>query len=424
MTTPSGIQTGTVTLTYTLTGDTSQTDVSVSYSTNGITFQEATRAPGSEGVKNLSVSSTGEEHTFLWDSGSDLPDGRESTVFLRVDPQDGTPGHTESITLHNKRFLALVENASAGRVRLYSLSAVDGGLGLEQSIATQGTDPYDIIFDSGYFFVAHRTSNNIAVLKLEEAAGSLTAVQSSPFKGDGAGAKYLAMDDSNHLFVSNTGGGTLTIFNLDTSSGVLSINANSGASAPGCRSLAVRSSRLYVASETAGEILVFDITSSGELLQNGASPVTAGGLSSPRAMAVLGTRLYAANVTSGTLCGFNFQGGGDLSTIGGTPFSISASGVEQIVRNGSRLFGVNGAAGSLMALTVDAFGAVSEDAGSPFSTASPSFTVQSAGSVVVAGTTTSRQLRVWILDGSGALAEASSSPFSASAEIIRMVLSD
>ena len=424
VTTPSGIQTGPVTLVYTLTGDTGPTNVSVSFSTNGITFQKATRASGSEGTKNLTVSRIGEEHTFLWDSGVDLPDARASSVFVRVEPENGTPGNTESMALHNKRFLATVENASSGRVRLYSLSTADGVLTFRQSISTGGVDPYDIIFDSGYFFVAHRTSNNIAVLKLDEAAESLSVVQGSPFRGDGAGAKYLAMDDSNHLFVSNGGGGTLTIFDLNTSSGALSLNPNSGASAPGCRSIVVRSSRLYVASETAGEILVFDITSTGELLQNGSSPVTGGGLASPRAMAMFGTRIYAANVGSGTICGFNFQGSGDLSPIGGTPFSVSGSGAEEIVRNGSKLFGVNGSGGNLLALTVDAFGVVGEDTASPLAAGGPSFTVQSAGSVVVAGTTTPKQLRVWVLDAAGALSEASGSPVSAAVEIIRMALSD
>src|SRR6266508_662212 len=56
VTTPSGVQAGLVKVAYTLTGEVPTTNVTVSFSTNGTTFRDATEGPGSDGTTNLAVS--------------------------------------------------------------------------------------------------------------------------------------------------------------------------------------------------------------------------------------------------------------------------------------------------------------------------------------------------------------------------------
>jgi len=421
VTTPSGIQTGDIQITYTLTGDDPTSDVEVSYSTGGAGFREASQGTGGDGTENLSASPAGETHTFVWASHEDLDGRRESSVLLRIAPEGGTADTTQAIKVNNGRFLAAVERGSTGRLRLYSLDAMAGDMEFLQVLQTGGVDPHDVLFQGTFCFVVHQTTNDVAALTLDEAHGVLFPVAGSPFSGDGTGAKYLATDGS-HLFVSNVSSGTLTVFDLDSQSGKLTLNAHSGVSAPGCQSLVVRSGRLYVASESSGSILIFDILSGGELSTNGASPVTAGGLSSPRATAVLDTRLYCANVLAGSLCGFNVQGGGDLAPIPGSPFGLSGAGVEQLARNGNKLFGVTGAGAQLISLSVDASGGVTEDLGSPSSLTGPAFGVGSVGGVVIATTTTSRRLHIWTIDGTGTISSAGS--LDALAEIGRIAISE
>jgi len=424
VTTPSGVQSGLVSVVYTLTSDdVTQTDVGVTYSSDGNTFRRATEGDGGSGTENLAVSPGGTTHTFVWDSGADLEEARETAVLIRVKPEDGVGDITSAITVHNARYLCAVEDRAAGRVRLYRADVVDGSLRLIGSFDTEGADPYDVTYSSGFFLVAHESSSDVAVLQLDEGSETLLAVEGSPFRSDGPGARYLTVG-GGHVFVSNSGGGTITVFNLDTSSGKLTLNTHSGVPAPGCRSLVTRSSRLYVASESTGGILIFDISTDGELLPNGASPITTGGLADPRALGFASTRLYAANAAGTTICAFNFLGDGSLSPITGSPFTVSASGIESLVRNGTKLLGATGAGGQLLSLSIDSFGALSEDAGSPISLSGPSYTVASAGEVVIAGTTTSRELLSWTIDTAGALADTDSSPEDAGVEILRIALSN
>jgi len=422
--TPAGVQTGEVPLAFTLTSEeVDEADVSVKYSTDGAVFREASEASGSDGTRNLSVSEAGDQHTFIWDSDSDLGGARTSSTFLRVSPDSGGTAVTGSFTVNNGRFLAAVETREQGRVRLYELNAVSGDVTFRSSVDTGGDDPYDIAYGDGYFFVAHERTNNVAALRVDEEAFTLTLADGSPVTGDGANAKYLAVDD-DLVFVANTGDGTLTIFDFDSDTGALTLNEHSGVAAPSCRGLVIRSGRLYVASEANGEILIFDIGTDGELLVNGSSPVTTGGLDSPRAMITVGTRLYAANFATATVCGFNLQGGGGLGASTGSPFTVSNTGIEDLGALDAKLVGTVGGGARLFALTVDAFGALAEDADSPFTLTGPAFGVTAAGLSVVLGTTTSRRLEVWTENSSGTLVATVGSPLSAGVEIRRVATSD
>jgi 6-phosphogluconolactonase (cycloisomerase 2 family) len=423
VTTPAGVQTGNVTLAYTLTGDMTETDVTVSFSTDGTSFREASAGPGGDGTRDLTVSPAGEAHVFVWASGDDLDGAREDSVILRVHPEGGVSDATAALTVHNSRFACGVEDRDDGHVRLYRLDAVDGDLQFLESDDTGGTDPQGIAFHGEFFFIAHRSSDDVAVFQLDEEEETLTAAPGSPFAGDGAGAGQVATD-GKFVFVANQIGGTLTVFDLDAETGALTLNPHSGMPAAGARGLVVWQDHVYVASESGGSILIFDIASDGELVANAASPLATGGLASPRAVTLAGTRLYAANAASASLCGFNLQGGGGASVIAGSPFAISATGVEALARNGTKLFASSTVGPSFLALTIDAFGAVTEDAVSPFALSGPSTTAASAGAVALAPTTTSEEFVLWSIDPAGVVAPHPSSPIDSGIGIRRLALTD
>jgi 6-phosphogluconolactonase (cycloisomerase 2 family) len=423
VTTPAGVQTGDVSIPYTLEGETGTSDVEVVFSTNGTTFSAATAAPGSEGIDDLTVTPEGAPHTFLWRSKADLANDREGSVLVRIRPDEGVSDTTGPIAVHNARFLAAVREQAAGEVRLHRLDAVGGALTFLEAEPTGGTDPREIVYHSGHYLVSHATTQNVAVLALDAQGGALAPVSGSPFATDGGGARFLATD-GKRVFVSNETTGTITVFDWNAQTRALTRTAGSGRVAFGCRGLAVWNDRLYVASEPSGTIIVFDVAADGTLAPNPVSPISSGGLSSPRAIIAEGTRLHAANFASPSIAGFNLQGSGDATPIGGSPFAASRSGIEALARNGSKLFAVDGAGAALLAFTLDASGALTEDAGSPFALSGPSTGVASAGSVVAAVTTTSRRIEVFLIDAAGAVTPLAGGSVDAGVELRSVAVSD
>lgn len=74
------------------TSNISQTGTSgMEYSTDGSSWSDATMGSGGDGLTGLaSAVSPGTNHVFVWDSATDLPTTEDSTVYLRVRPNDGT----------------------------------------------------------------------------------------------------------------------------------------------------------------------------------------------------------------------------------------------------------------------------------------------------------------------------------------------
>ncbi len=421
--TPAGIQSGDVTVIYTLTGDDGElTDISVSFSDDGGTvFRPSTEGTGGDGLEDLTMSSAGDLHTFVWDSQADLPGRRESSVRIRIRPVAGTTGTSGSIVIRNAQYLAAIDEDPVGRVRLSRVDVNDGTLTPLGTALTGGDDPYDVIFVEGYFFVVHRSSNDVAVLALDDQNEQLAPVAGSPFACDGIGSRHLVTNGAQ-VFVSNTDSQSITIFDLDAATGALELHAESNVPAAGCQGMAIRSGWLYVASPATDEILIFDIAGDGELLQNVASPVSSGGLSGPVVFARVGTYLYAANENAGTLSGFSISGTGALIALAGSPFAISST-AERLVANGTDLFAVSGSAAGVMSFDTDAFGVVTEDTTSPLALGGAGYAVATIGKVVVAGTTTSEEHKVYAISSSG-LTEAAGSPVDAQAPILRTAFSD
>ena len=421
--TPAGIQSGDVTVIYTLSGDDGETTgITVSYSDDGgIVYRPATEGPGGDGRSNLAMSSGGELHTFVWDSQSNLPGRRESSVRIRITPEAGTSGISGSIVVQNAQYLAAAEDEQIGRVRLSRVDVNDGTMTSLGSELTGGDNPYDVIFEEGYFLVAHRSSNDVAVLELDDQIEELVPVSGSPFNCDGIGSRHLVTNGSQ-VFVSNTDSESITIFDFDTATGALDLHTESNVPASGCQGMAIRSAWLFVANRTADEILIFDIANDGELFQNSASPVSSGGLSGPHLFARVGSYLYVANANASTLSAFSISGTGALIAVAGSPFTISG-GAGRLVANGTDLFTVSGSAAGVLSFDTDVFGAVTEDATSPRTLGGPGYAVASVAKVVVAATTTSEEYKVYTISGSG-LTESSGSPRDAQAPVLRVAFSD
>ena len=106
VTTPTGTQSWDVTINYTLTdpnGD--NATIIVEYSQDGgVNWSNATMGSGGDGVANLTTSSGGTAHTYVWDSFTDLGYTNQDDIQIKITPSDtnpGTPDQTTNFTVNN-----------------------------------------------------------------------------------------------------------------------------------------------------------------------------------------------------------------------------------------------------------------------------------------------------------------------------------
>jgi len=98
---------GNITANYNLiqTGGSTNTNISqtglsgIEYSTDNLTWHDATKGVGGDALTGLSSSaSPGTDHSFVWDSTTDMPLTEDSTVYLRIRPNDGTSNAADWVT--------------------------------------------------------------------------------------------------------------------------------------------------------------------------------------------------------------------------------------------------------------------------------------------------------------------------------------
>jgi hypothetical protein len=419
--TPAGIQSRDVALTYTLAGDIPATDITVRYSTDGEQFLPATEADAeeSEGSRDLTVNPAGSEHVFVWDSGKDLAGKRESAVVVAVEPADGLPASTSSMRVHNLVFVAGVDATAAGSIRLYSHDPARQQISPAGVFLTGGTLPHDVLFHDGHFLVANQGSNNIAVLALDDDPARLTAVQGSPFSAAGAGARYLATD-GEHVFVSNVTTGTVSVLAID--SGTFALEPHSSVPAPGCRSLVVRSGRLYVASETRREIAIFDVGADGTLAAIPSSPVQDPGLRSPLALAASPDHLHAANTSSQLLCVFTFADDEGLKSVAASPFKLSQTPLQQLLIGGGWVYAVPRGESTLLAFEDSA--ELDEDAVSTTALEGPGTAIARARDALIVAAAGGTILKFWDLAQSRDPAKTPARSVGAGTILVRLAASD
>ncbi len=135
VTAPSGMQTGNITISYTLIDETSDTcNVLVEYSIDGgTTWNNAEPGTGGDGTTNLASSPTGISHSYVWDSVADnvATTSVEYDVRIRITPSDtvqGTAGETSDFTVDNFSWETRADMPAGPEVmRYYMTSAVVNG---------------------------------------------------------------------------------------------------------------------------------------------------------------------------------------------------------------------------------------------------------------------------------------------------------
>lgn len=218
---------------------------------------------------------------------------------------------------------------------------------------------------SNLAFVSNSGSGTVSVFTVSS-SGSLAPVSGSPFLA-GAGAEFMAFDSvHNFLFVSNQTANSLSVFSVNTSTGMLTAVPGSPfttGSRPTGVAVAPMAGLVFVGNQNDSSVSVFSLnTASGMLTPVAGSPVT--GISNPFGLAVnpAGTLLFVNNFRDDNTGGanavsvFQINGNGSLSAIG-SPFSTSSpAGISSpvgLATDGKQLFVGNHMAESVVALQIN-----------------------------------------------------------------------
>ncbi len=179
-----------------------------------------------------------------------------------------------------------------GTISAYSINVISGALSLVQSVALGvGTSPRSAAIDpSGKFlyianFGVSNFTSTVSAYTIDPVTGFLTAISGSPFAA-GVNPIAVAVDPSGRFaYVANNGGGNITAYSINASSGALTqigTPVNSG-SRPDFISVDPSDKFVYVSNlfgSMTSDIFAFKIQSNGSLVGVAGSPFAGGNLPS------------------------------------------------------------------------------------------------------------------------------------------------
>ncbi len=313
-----------------------------------------------------------------------------------------------------------------------------------QSGSLAGSSPFT--YNPTRLFVAHSTSNDVAVLNFTDSTGALAAATGSPFTaGTGAtGTSALAstFDPSGPgtvLYAANTSSNSITAYTVNATTGALTmvgsgpLALSAGGVGPSLLRvvpLATGGRVLYSLNvgnppTTVPSVSIFSINATTGALTEFAgsppqSPVSLGtGTSGPTDWAISGTTLFVACSGSDQISALGIGTVGSLTPLTGSPVGTgSGSGptVIRVLHGGAFLHASHTTAGSLGGYQVAVSQPLIALAGTPISTGSGSSPLGIAGNagalfVSCSGTGTVAAFSVNV--STGALASVTGSPFAA-----------
>jgi 6-phosphogluconolactonase len=277
-----------------------------------------------------------------------LPAANEVAAY-REDPYSGTLTQLSgspytvgdgavSLVLHpSGKFLYVANPGTAGAAENdISLFDVQSNGTLAEvpprtSVAPFGSQPSLLVMDpaGGYLYVMNSLSNNISVFSIDSSSGVLTQLPNSPFP---IGVPLLNMKvtpSGNYLFVSSsspvssgTPYGSIAVYSLNA--GTLTLTArpiSSAGSTPNGMAVDPTGTYLYVTNTGTNSIAIFSIGSSGALTQVNGSPL-AGYVDGDPVSLILdpkGQFLYVANQASNNVAVYS------ISSTTGLPVALTTS---------------------------------------------------------------------------------------------------
>lgn len=235
---------------------------------------------------------------------------------------------------------------------------------------------------SEFVFVTNSVDATVSAFQLETTTGVLTALQSSPFAvTTGASPRAAAVALGKFLYIANQNTNTVTAFAISTTTGALTL-VNTYTTGTGPRSLIADplGKFLYVANFSSANISAFSINAStGELTPIAGSPFGAGGTFYAITVDSAGKFIYVTDNGFLRVYGFAINSTtGALSPVPGAFFAAGSDPLGLAVHPSGKFLYVTdvpGTAGNLLVYTIDVNGALAPITGSPFAVGSEPFAV-------------------------------------------------
>ena len=224
-----------------------------------------------------------------------------------------------------------------------------------------------------FLYVPNLTSNTVSGFNINHTTGVIspigTAQPPTPVQSQPVALGFNSA--GTFLYVLNQGSASISAFSVDPTHGLLTQIAGSPfPTAANPQSMAVSPSAgfLYVGNGVLGTISGFAIASDGSLAPVAGSPFSAGTSVTLAGITIdpKGQFLYAADSVNNKIVGFSIAASGALATVAGSPFSAGTTPLAIAVdATSSFLYSANQGSNNVSAFKINA-GALTEIAGSPF----------------------------------------------------------
>jgi 6-phosphogluconolactonase len=248
--------------------------------------------------------------------------------------------------------------ASPSGIYLYTIAS-DGALTASGTAATSDVASLDVSLDGNWLVGLSASSTALDIWQIDTSTGALSLTGTATYTSTGTVVPRMVRFAPNGSYIVaalGTGGDAVFTFNTSTgvaaSSQLLSLSSTTSDNALAVDSA---SSTLYIArSGTSQGLAVYTIGTAGTLTAVSGSPFSAG--SAPYSVAIdnTGTYVYVANRSSSTISGFTIGTGSVLTALSGSPFT-SGSLVTSVATDNSGSYLLAAANGGAPDLTMYSF---------------------------------------------------------------------
>jgi 6-phosphogluconolactonase len=339
----------------------------------------------------------------------------------------------------NPARFAYVVNGGSDDVSAYTVDTASGALtAIAASPFAVGHLPDAIAVDptGSFVYVTNQGDATISGFTIDRATGALTAIAGSPFS-TGLGPTAIAIDpSSSYVYATAGGGGTVSAYAIGAGTGVLTPIAGSPyATGISPSSVAISPSEInnsayvFIANQGGGTISIFALDgSTGTLSLASGSPLTTGRGPSAVAIDPSSHFLYVANAATSTISAFAQVSGG-FTFVDGSPYPAGTGPAALAIDPTDKfLYSANRIANNISAYVVDVqSGALGAVPGSPFAAAvGPSaVAIDPTGNFAYAVNTMSGGISVYSIDATnGSLTATRGSPYAAGSLPSAIAISD
>jgi 6-phosphogluconolactonase (cycloisomerase 2 family) len=226
-----------------------------------------------------------------------------------------------------------------------------------------------------FIYVANLTQNTVSGYNLDHATGVLTPVGTAiPPSNVGVSPVGVGVSSNGQfLFVLNQGSATISVFSIDQTRGLLTEISGSPfptLANPQFLSVSPTAGLLYVANGTLSNISAFNIGATGALSAVAGSPFSVGAGANVQGMAIdpKGLFLFATDSANNKVAAFSIAASGALAPVAGSPFAAGTAPVSVTVDpSGQFVFAANSGSDDVSAYTALA-GVLKPVTGSPYTT--------------------------------------------------------